>query len=67
MENLIADHELYSFFRDAMPDSTNQEIALSMADFLEQVPPKEPLSEEGKINMKKWIKELREYGGVVLH
>jgi hypothetical protein len=64
MENLIADDELYSYFRNAMPDATNKEIALSMADFLEQVPPKEPLSDEEKINMQKWIKELREYASV---
>lgn len=64
MENLIADNELYAYFRKVMPDSTNKEIALTMADFLEQVPPKEPLTEEGKINIQKWIKDLREYASV---
>lgn len=64
MENLIADNELYEYFRKMMPESTNKEIAITMADFLEQVPPKEPLSDEEKINMQKWIKDLREYASV---
>lgn len=64
MENLIADNELYEYFRKMMPESTNKEIAITMADFLEQVPPKTPLSEEEKNNMRQWIKELREYASV---
>lgn len=64
MENLIADNELYEYFRKMMPESTNKEIAITMADFLEQVPPKRPLSGEEQVAMKQWIKELREYASI---
>lgn len=61
MKDLIADHELYEYFRIAMPDNTDEEIALSMADFLEQHSPKGFVSDEEKDSIAKWIKDLRAY------
>lgn len=64
MQNIIADDELYATFKEKMPESSDKEIALMVADFLEQVPPKDPLSEEEELSIKKWIKDLREYATI---